>query len=103
MKKERILKRRAALFLVLESNNTITIVSCKLTNTSLLVCVVMQNVAVFEELQTLDYHDATLTLGFSSSDQNIINVLEVFRSADIFFGQLTTQTPTLNNVFLEII
>ena len=62
----------------------------------------MQNVAVFEELQTLDYHDATLTLGFSSSDQNIINVLELFSSAAIPFGQLTTQIPTLNDLFLEI-
>lgn len=63
---------------------------------------VRKNIREIEGLQTLDYHDATLTLGFSKGDQNIINVLEIFRTADISFGQLTTQTPTLNDVFLEI-
>jgi len=63
---------------------------------------VQENLKGLNRLQTLDYHESTLTLGFSAGEQNIINVLEILNRSEVSFSHLVTQTPTLNDVFLEI-
>ena len=48
------------------------------------------------------YEDNMLQLFFSGGKHNLIRVMEFFKETEISFGQVVTQLPTLNDVFLEI-
>lgn len=48
------------------------------------------------------YEEGRVRLRFSGGRNNLIRVLEYFQSHDISFGQVYTELPTLNDVFLEI-
>ncbi len=48
------------------------------------------------------YEEDLLQLYFSGGKHNLIRVMEFFKENDISFGRVTTELPTLNDVFLEI-
>lgn len=50
----------------------------------------------------VNYGDNHLVIYFSGGRHNIIHVLDYLESNDLSFGQVYTQLPTLNDVFLEI-
>ncbi len=49
-----------------------------------------------------DYEDGMLHLYFSGGKHNLIRVMECFKENNISFGRVTSELPTLNDVFLEI-
>lgn len=61
-----------------------------------------------EALKTLNhayqvsYENNQLKIYFSGGCHNIIHVLDFFEKNNLSFGQVYTQLPTLNDVFLEI-
>lgn len=61
-----------------------------------------------EALKTLNhayqvsYENKQLKIYFSGGCHNIIHVLDFFEKNNLAFGQVYTQLPTLNDVFLEI-
>lgn len=48
------------------------------------------------------YEDGMLHLYFSGGKHNLIRVMECFKENNISFGRVTSELPTLNDVFLEI-
>ncbi|MBO4878122.1 MAG: ABC transporter ATP-binding protein [Ruminococcus sp.] len=49
-----------------------------------------------------DYEDGRLTVKCSGGSHNLIRILDVLRGRDLAFGRVTSELPTLNDVFLEI-
>lgn len=64
--------------------------------------------AELDKLKTLPhvydvgYEDGMLHLYFSGGKHNLIRVMEFFKENNISFGRVTSELPTLNDVFLEI-
>lgn len=50
----------------------------------------------------VSYEDGILHLYFSGGKHNLIRVMECFKENNISFGRVTSELPTLNDVFLEI-
>lgn len=50
----------------------------------------------------VSYEDEILHLYFSGGKHNLIRVMECFKENNISFGRVTSELPTLNDVFLEI-
>lgn len=49
-----------------------------------------------------EYSDNILTLAFTSGRHNLIRVMDYLKEKEISFGQVYSELPTLNDVFLEI-
>lgn len=49
-----------------------------------------------------EYEEQTLTVRCSESKHNLLRILGWLQERDIPFGQVFSQLPTLNDVFLEI-
>ena len=52
--------------------------------------------------KNLDYEDQVLTVRCTGARHNLIRLLNYLQSQDITFGQVSSELPTLNDVFLEI-
>lgn len=50
----------------------------------------------------VSYEEGILHLYFSGGKHNLIHVMECFKENNISFGRVTSELPTLNDVFLEI-
>lgn len=50
----------------------------------------------------LNYHHDMLQVKFTKGKQNLMNLLDYFQKEHISYGQIHSQSPTLNDVFLEI-
>ena len=48
------------------------------------------------------YENSELVLSFSGGKHNLIHVLDYLKGKEIHFGQVYSELPTLNDVFLEI-
>ena len=81
---------------MIKTGETITIDAIPLTEKNL------------EEIQTLPhvfdlhYEDQVLTVRCTGARHNLIRLLNYLQSQDITFGQVSSELPTLNDVFLEI-
>ena len=81
---------------MIKTEETITIEAIPLTEKNL------------EEIQTLPhvfdlhYEDQVLTVRCTGARHNLIQLLNYLQSQDITFGQVSSELPTLNDVFLEI-
>ncbi len=49
-----------------------------------------------------EYSDNILTLAFTGGRHNLIHVMDYLKEKEIAFGQVYSELPTLNDVFLEI-
>lgn len=64
--------------------------------------------AVLRELKTMQhvcgvaYKDGKLTVSYSGGKHNLIELLDFLKKRQVSFGQVYTELPTLNDVFLEI-
>lgn len=50
----------------------------------------------------VSYAENRMKIAFSGGRHNLLHVLKYFQEKDISFGQIYTELPTLNDVFLEI-
>ena len=50
----------------------------------------------------VSYHSHTLQVKFMEGKRNMLNLMDYFAQEDISYGKVYSQTPTLNDVFLEI-
>ncbi|MGN0394623.1 MAG: ATP-binding cassette domain-containing protein [Coprococcus sp.] len=50
----------------------------------------------------VNYKDGLLRIYYSGGKHNLIRIMEFFKEENISFGRVTTELPTLNDVFLEI-
>ena len=63
---------------------------------------------VLAEIQSIsgmyqaEYSDNLLTARYAADGRHLISVLDVLRRNNIAFGRVTSEPPTLNDVFLEI-
>ncbi len=63
---------------------------------------------VLEELKTLPhvyaaaYEDGALTVHCSAGTHNLVRVLDLLQRHELPFGRVTSELPTLNDVFLDI-
>ncbi|MBE5959567.1 MAG: ABC transporter ATP-binding protein [Lachnospiraceae bacterium] len=62
----------------------------------------LENIKHLPNAYQVSYDGNNLEILFSSGNQNIIIVLEYFKQNNISFGQVYSELPTLNDVFLEI-
>lgn len=56
----------------------------------------------FEHLYQAEYTDGLLTLSYDGGKHNLIRILDYLKSKDVSFGKVTSEQPTLNDVFLTI-
>jgi ABC-2 type transport system ATP-binding protein len=64
-----------------------------------------QNITEIKRLpnvNSVEYHEDALTIKYNKGRNNLINLLDYFRSNEITFGRMYSELPTLNDVFLEI-
>lgn len=50
----------------------------------------------------MNYGNGVLKVQYTKGKHNLIHLLDYFREKDIVFGRVTSELPTLNDVFLEI-
>lgn len=53
-------------------------------------------------INSVEYHENNLSVRYNKGKNNLITLLDYFRSKDITFGRVYSELPTLNDVFLEI-
>jgi len=63
---------------------------------------VRSEIAALPHICGTDYEDGRLTVKCSGGSHNLIRILDVLRGHDTAFGRVTSELPTLNDVFLEI-
>lgn len=81
---------------LIKNSETIKIHSVKLSEQNLEECRKLSHV------YKCDYTDNVLTLAFTGGKHNLIHVMDYLKQQDIPFGQVYSELPTLNDVFLEI-
>lgn len=62
----------------------------------------LEEIRVFEHLYQAEYTDGLLTLSYDGGKHNLIRILDYLKSKDVSFGKVTSEQPTLNDVFLAI-
>lgn len=63
---------------------------------------VLNEISALPHIYSTDYNENKLTAACSGGKHNLIRVLEVLQKHDLHIGRVTTEQPTLNDVFLEI-
>lgn len=63
---------------------------------------VLERLGRLEHARTVTFEDGELTVECSSGAHNLSDVLGVLADAGVAVGRVTSQPPTLNDVFLEI-
>lgn len=59
-------------------------------------------VSALQHVLSADYSDGRLTVKYSGGKHNLIRLLNYIQENEIVFGRVFSETPTLNDVFLEI-
>lgn len=62
----------------------------------------LEEIRGFEHLYQAEYADGLLTLSYDGGKHNLIRILDYLKSKDVSFGKVTSEQPTLNDVFLAI-
>ena len=62
----------------------------------------LEEIRKFEYLYQAEYTDGLLTLSYDGGKHNLIRILDYLKSKDVSFGKVTSEQPTLNDVFLAI-
>lgn len=62
----------------------------------------LEEIRGFEHLYQAEYTDGLLTLSYDGGKHNLIRILDYLKSKDVSFGKVTSEQPTLNDVFLDI-
>ena len=62
----------------------------------------LEEIRGFEHLHLAEYTDGLLTLSYDGGKHNLIRILDYLKSKDVSFGKVTSEQPTLNDVFLAI-
>lgn len=62
----------------------------------------LEEIKGFEHLYQAEYTDGLLTLSYDGGKHNLICILDYLKSKDVSFGKVTSEQPTLNDVFLAI-
>lgn len=62
----------------------------------------LEEIMGFEHLYQAEYTDGLLTLSYDGGKHNLIRILDYLKSKDVSFGKVTSEQPTLNDVFLAI-
>lgn len=62
----------------------------------------LEEIRRFEYLYQAEYTDGLLTLSYDGGKHNLIRILDYLKSKDVSFGKVTSEQPTLNDVFLAI-
>ncbi len=62
----------------------------------------LEEISGFEHLYQAEYTDGLLTLSYDGGKHNLIRILDYLKSKDVSFGKVTSEQPTLNDVFLAI-
>lgn len=62
----------------------------------------LEEIRGFEHLYQAEYMDGLLTLSYDGGKHNLIRILDYLKSKDVSFGKVTSEQPTLNDVFLAI-
>lgn len=62
----------------------------------------LEEIRRFEHLYQAEYTDGLLTLSYDGGKHNLIRILDYLKSKDVSFGKVTSEQPTLNDVFLAI-
>lgn len=63
---------------------------------------VLSEIRSLPHIYSAEVEDGTLTVSCSGGKHNLIRVLEILQDHDVHIGRVTTEQPTLNDVFLEI-
>ncbi|MBO4867341.1 MAG: ABC transporter ATP-binding protein [Ruminococcus sp.] len=63
---------------------------------------VLSEISALPHVYSTDFAEERLTVSCSGGKHNLIRVLEVLQNHDMHIGRVTTEQPTLNDVFLEI-
>ena len=64
-----------------------------------------ENIAAIKQLNHVyqcSYEDGILVVSYDGGKHNLIHILDYLKNNDINFGQVYSELPTLNDVFLEI-
>lgn len=62
----------------------------------------LEEIRGFEHLYQAEYTDGLLTLSYDGGKHNLIRILDYLKSKEVSFGKVTSEQPTLNDVFLAI-
>ena len=63
---------------------------------------ILDEIRNIDGLYQAEYADNLLTARYASDGRHLITILDVLRRNNIAFGRVTSEPPTLNDVFLEI-
>ena len=81
---------------MIKTGETITIEAIPLTSENL------ADIRALPHVFDLHYEEQILTVRFTGARHNLIRLLNYLQNQDISFGQVSSELPTLNDVFLEI-
>lgn len=81
---------------MIKTSETITIDVLNLTEEQ------VDNIQKLPHVYQVEYDDKKLKVICSGGKHNLIRILDYLKSADIHFGRVYSELPTLNDVFLEI-
>lgn len=81
---------------MIKTGETITIEAIPLTSENL------ADIRALPHVFDLHYEEQILTVRCTGARNNLIRLLNYLQSQDISFGQVSSELPTLNDVFLEI-
>ena len=81
---------------MIKTGETITIEAIPLTEKNL------ADIRKLPHIFDLHYEEQLLTVHCTGAKHNLIRVLHYLQEQDISFGQVSSELPTLNDVFLEI-
>lgn len=62
----------------------------------------LEEIKVLKNVSQVQYKDNHLTVAFIKGKENLIRLLDFFEKGNIPFGNVYSELPTLNDVFLEI-
>ena len=62
----------------------------------------IEKINSLENVIDVVYKDVSLIIRFKKAENNLTNILEFFKNENIKFEKITSEQPTLNDVFLEI-
>ena len=81
---------------MMKTGETITIEAIPLTSENL------ADIRALPHVFDLHYEEQILTVRCTAARHNLIRLLNYLQNQDISFGQVSSELPTLNDVFLEI-
>lgn len=81
---------------LIKNSETIKIENIELTESQL------EYIKNIKHIYKVTYDNKLLTLNYSGGKHNLVTILDYLKNEDIYCGQVYSELPTLNDVFLEI-